>query len=624
MIFLLLFRKTESKELREMAEWMGRTRKYQEFVGFEFNGVHSSQLNLYRVSDGNRYNEDMSAAFQDKTVQAPGSDGTFYFGTNYTQRTFNISFAFDAMTEDDMHEFRRIFAAKEEGYLIFDESNYKKYKVKIQSPPQLKYICFDNPDNDVREVSNVPYVSKGANGKIIYKFENINNSGRIYKGEGTIQFIAYYPFAIEVNKYLVNYNKQNTDNLIPQNYYSPQTKTSYGVTFEKREDEDNYGEITMEGTHSTNGESYYIFTHYNDPFTIKTSATYYINPTISTDFEYVISKVNKDGTRERIFTANSTTIRSSFILEDTKVWSFLKIKQSNARTINNPTGFFPVFTSNSISLMIDGAPTPNTALHSLYPLKGTSISDPYAKYIGYYDWKDSSRMKKAKMISDEDVDGSLYFDTATVITTTAATSSIIGTVGGAYFKRGDTVAKLYNAGEIDSDLVFYTTAWTDTTAGYNYTDFVKRPTIIQLIKHSNKDGEDYWQVIEQLNLSSDLSRYSGDRYIRYNSKTNLLEGGKYNANNRDIFNFPFEPTGTIYNRFITNGNFFKVPAYEEGVTYYLRATTSNEGWNPTAFPASLPTTSACTTPPTSWNDTTNTYKAYRCFYSTIKYNHVWY
>ena len=136
-----------------MAEWMGRDRKYQEFVGFEFNGIHSSQLNLYRVSDGSRYNEDMSAAFQDKTVQAPGRDGTFYFGTNYTSRTFNIQIAFDSMTEDDMHEFRRIFAAKQEGYLTFDEINYKKYKVKIQTPPQLKYICFDAPVDPVDESS---------------------------------------------------------------------------------------------------------------------------------------------------------------------------------------------------------------------------------------------------------------------------------------------------------------------------------------------------------------------------------------------------------------------------------------------------------------------------------------
>lgn len=52
--------------------------------------------------------------------------------------------------------------------LIFDEYPYKKYMVKCAQPPQLKYICFDWKEF------------------------------RIYKGEGTVQLIAYYPFAFSV------------------------------------------------------------------------------------------------------------------------------------------------------------------------------------------------------------------------------------------------------------------------------------------------------------------------------------------------------------------------------------------------------------------------------------------
>jgi hypothetical protein len=36
---------------------------------------------------------------QDKTVQIPGGDGTYYFGSYYTQRQFTIPFAFDGLTE---------------------------------------------------------------------------------------------------------------------------------------------------------------------------------------------------------------------------------------------------------------------------------------------------------------------------------------------------------------------------------------------------------------------------------------------------------------------------------------------------------------------------------------------
>jgi hypothetical protein len=64
--------------------------KYDDFTGFSFNGVHSSELGIVRISDGSRYNEDLLPTLQDKTIQVPGGDGTYYFGSYYTQRTFPI------------------------------------------------------------------------------------------------------------------------------------------------------------------------------------------------------------------------------------------------------------------------------------------------------------------------------------------------------------------------------------------------------------------------------------------------------------------------------------------------------------------------------------------------------
>jgi len=61
-----------------------------------------------------------------------------------------------------------MFSTREIKPLIFDEYPYKKYMVKCAQPPQLKFLCFDE-----------------------YEF-------RIYKGEGTVQFVAYYPFAFSV------------------------------------------------------------------------------------------------------------------------------------------------------------------------------------------------------------------------------------------------------------------------------------------------------------------------------------------------------------------------------------------------------------------------------------------
>ena len=151
-----------------------------DFIGFSFNEHRSESLGIVRVSDGSRYNEDLIPTTQDKTVQVPGGDGFYYFGSDYTQRQFSINIAFDELTEKQFRELQQVFGTKELGKLVFDERPYKYYMVK-SSKPQLKYICF------------------GKDGE------------RIYKGEGTLSFTAYYPFAKSVFKFLNEYNDKNKD-----------------------------------------------------------------------------------------------------------------------------------------------------------------------------------------------------------------------------------------------------------------------------------------------------------------------------------------------------------------------------------------------------------------------------
>ena len=151
-----------------------------DFIGFSFNEHRSESLGIVRVSDGSIYNEDLVPTTQDKTVQVPGGDGFYYFGSDYTQRQFSINIAFDGLTEKQFRELQQVFGTKELGKLVFDERPYKYYMVK-SSKPQLKYICF------------------GKDGE------------RIYKGEGTLTFTAYYPFAKSIFKFLNEYGNKNKD-----------------------------------------------------------------------------------------------------------------------------------------------------------------------------------------------------------------------------------------------------------------------------------------------------------------------------------------------------------------------------------------------------------------------------
>ena len=153
-----------------------------DYIGFTFNGVHSDTLGIKRTSEGSRFNESLLPTIQDKTVQVPGGDGMYHFGSYYTQKQFNISYAFDALTEEQLARIKALFGDKKIHELIFDEVPYKVYQAKVTGSASIKHIPF----------------AEGA-------------TNRIYKGEGNIQFTAYDPYAHCREKYLSNeyYKKFN-------------------------------------------------------------------------------------------------------------------------------------------------------------------------------------------------------------------------------------------------------------------------------------------------------------------------------------------------------------------------------------------------------------------------------
>lgn len=145
--------------------------------------MHSSDLGIVRTSEGSRFNENLLPTIQDKTVQVPGGDGTYYFGSYYTQRPFTISFAFDSLTEEQVAKIKSHFGDKGVHNLIFDEVPYKVYKAKVTGTATIKHIPF-------------------AEGE----------TNRVYKGEGTIQFTCYDPYARSMYKWLNEYSDDKYPN----------------------------------------------------------------------------------------------------------------------------------------------------------------------------------------------------------------------------------------------------------------------------------------------------------------------------------------------------------------------------------------------------------------------------
>lgn len=207
-----------------------------DFTGFIFNtgnGTFTSEsLGITRVSEGDRYKDSLVPEIEDKTVEIPGLDGAYFYGSNFKTRTISLSIAFDEVTEKQLRDMRQVFGYKHTGELIFNERPYKKYLVKVAQPPELEYVCFDERERVegaerdgirfINEESTITTINTDTNEETTHivttrqrekvtPWEYTDNIRRIYKGEGTIEFIAYYPFAKAVSKFANEYTNDNID-----------------------------------------------------------------------------------------------------------------------------------------------------------------------------------------------------------------------------------------------------------------------------------------------------------------------------------------------------------------------------------------------------------------------------
>lgn len=136
-----------------------------DFIGFTFNGKHSiDDLHIYRVSNGDRYDETSNRSLRDQTIDLSGQDGGLWLDSFYKAKHFKISFAYDNLKKEDIEKIKSTFDGKEVHTLIFDEYPYKFYNAKVENKVTLQYICFEENGEDV------------------------------YKGEGQVNFICYDPY----------------------------------------------------------------------------------------------------------------------------------------------------------------------------------------------------------------------------------------------------------------------------------------------------------------------------------------------------------------------------------------------------------------------------------------------
>lgn len=138
-----------------------------DYIAFAFGDFDSKAMGIIRTSSSNRYSHDLSAPTKDITAEIPGGDGQYYFGTTYNPKQFVVDFAFDGLTKRQLRAMKAAFAGKELRELCFAEASNRIYMAKVTGQPNIKALCFGN------------------------------GSEEVLKGEGSIQFTAYWPYARE-------------------------------------------------------------------------------------------------------------------------------------------------------------------------------------------------------------------------------------------------------------------------------------------------------------------------------------------------------------------------------------------------------------------------------------------
>lgn len=169
-----------------------------DFRGFRFGKIHTSDLQLEVVSTSDRYEPRILPAPTDTTIDVPGGDGQYYFGSVYKNREITCNLAFDNVSEQIYRKIRQLFATDKLQDLVFDEEPYKTWRAKIKSKPEFKSLCFT--DKETGE--------------------------RVYKGTGKLVFVCYFPYAFGFDKYIVraaDYYTLNPPECIIQEAYSDQT-----------------------------------------------------------------------------------------------------------------------------------------------------------------------------------------------------------------------------------------------------------------------------------------------------------------------------------------------------------------------------------------------------------------
>lgn len=145
------------------------------FISFTYGGKKIEDFNLISVTNGDRIQRAISAAYSDITSDQVGLDGQLFWGGQYNPLTLDFTLATDGITAQELDAFIDYFKPGFKRELILSEHANRAIQARVASIPEYSFLPFE----ETRTI-----VLGGVEKQL---------TTTLYKGELSLSFICDHP-----------------------------------------------------------------------------------------------------------------------------------------------------------------------------------------------------------------------------------------------------------------------------------------------------------------------------------------------------------------------------------------------------------------------------------------------
>ena len=173
---------------------------YRSFISFTYGGKAIEDFNLIATVSGDRMERNAYASFEDLTTTYDTIQGQFYWGTYFHQNELTFNLATDAMTQNELDDFKYWFKPGSIRELILAEHPNRAIMARIANPPEFQLLPFE------KEVDVPFYTVPDEKNPEVRLITSYTTSTTVYRGEIVLNFVMDEPFWYAIKNILGRQN----------------------------------------------------------------------------------------------------------------------------------------------------------------------------------------------------------------------------------------------------------------------------------------------------------------------------------------------------------------------------------------------------------------------------------